>query len=320
LGNLTVGRTWQEKVVLSGNFTIDSPIVVWGYTHLLLIGQVYLASGSECNLLQNKHPETNDVYCTIEGGVWYGNKLGQASHGHGIFWNHSTNPSGVEGWKLNVFRDLTILHCEESGLFVDSQGSAGSIWKFEDIAVGHCLDYGIYIRYVADAMFTRCFHLSAYTYSFYAVWSGTLFMEQMYFDSQPVKLEDVCLVYMNNFVIDAGDNDGPRLILEHCHHGKFSNGILKTDGDGASLYSAISLEGNGNGDSHRNLFKNLECGRVTGTGTRQFVYAINETDSDQNWNVYSNIDGADCSTACLRVLGANSTYCNSTILGDIVTS
>jgi hypothetical protein len=54
------------------------------------------------------------------------------------------------------------------------------------------------------------------------------------------------------------------------------------------------------------VFTNISAGRWWNGGSNNWKYAIEEVDSDQDDNIYSNINGRDCATGALRVLGANS--------------
>ena len=70
---LTSGRTWKEKVVLKGNFTISMPISVPSYSVLEVDGRLTLANGVNDPIL--KASSATDV--EVVGGVLDGNEAGQ---------------------------------------------------------------------------------------------------------------------------------------------------------------------------------------------------------------------------------------------------
>lgn len=87
LANLTVGRTWNETVLLKGPIEINDTLKMPIYTHLIVDGSIKLANNTNKNMLEYLNPNYGK-FIEIEGGYWDGNKTNNAS-GNGIYLNNS---------------------------------------------------------------------------------------------------------------------------------------------------------------------------------------------------------------------------------------
>jgi len=74
LDYLTAGRTWKEKVILNGNFVINSAINVPSYTVIDIRGKITLANGADQNIFMIA-PNLSDI--EIINGEIDGNKANQ---------------------------------------------------------------------------------------------------------------------------------------------------------------------------------------------------------------------------------------------------
>jgi hypothetical protein len=79
LNALTPNRTWKEKVVLKGNFTISNTIKIPSYTILEVQGKLTLANGVNKNMIENSDRKNGNVEIEICGGKLDGNRAGQTS-------------------------------------------------------------------------------------------------------------------------------------------------------------------------------------------------------------------------------------------------
>ncbi len=109
---LTNGRTWYERIVLKGNFTIDSPIQVDSYTILELEGKITLADNSNCNLVENR--TKNVVFVGIYGGTWDGNKARQ-TRGNGFFFSANA-PDNVE--RIDI-ENVELINIKDIGIYLN---------------------------------------------------------------------------------------------------------------------------------------------------------------------------------------------------------
>ena len=84
LGNLTSGRTWYEKVVLKGNFTIDSKIEIPDYTTFdFSQAKITRANSQDDVMLCNEDTTNGGDYITIIGGWLDGNDANNKGNGGG---------------------------------------------------------------------------------------------------------------------------------------------------------------------------------------------------------------------------------------------
>jgi len=80
LAGLTVGRTWQEKVVIMGDITVTAPILVPSNVDIEIFGKITLGNGVNKAIFRNLGWDSSvpydppNVNITIQGGVLDGNK------------------------------------------------------------------------------------------------------------------------------------------------------------------------------------------------------------------------------------------------------
>lgn len=134
LGNLTTGRTWYEKVVCYGNFTLTGgTIKVWNWTEFELIGTMTRGATHDAVMIENYDYSLNfgkSNCIQIHGGRWIGNHGAQsAGTGDSKAVLHVGNAS--ESRLIDVY-DMAI---------VDSSGHG--VW-FERIA--NSMIHDLYVR------------------------------------------------------------------------------------------------------------------------------------------------------------------------------
>jgi len=119
---LTPGRTYKEKIMLRGDFTISSPIIVPSYTTLEFQGKVTVAEGANFepaimsegfDTLTGKNLRGGVVDVEIEGLNLDGNKARQAQ----CF--------GIElyGRRLSL-KDVTVCNCTGDGIWTEWSNSS----------------------------------------------------------------------------------------------------------------------------------------------------------------------------------------------------
>lgn len=77
LNALTAGRTWIEKVLLRGSFTVDAIITVPSYTILEVQGRIKVANNVNVGVLENADSVAGNSHITLLGGVYDGNEANQ---------------------------------------------------------------------------------------------------------------------------------------------------------------------------------------------------------------------------------------------------
>jgi len=147
LNSLTPNRSWKEKVVLKGDFVINSSILIPSYTILdCREAQLKLPSGADYPILKNKNYGDFDEEIEIVGGVFDGNNnvvdrgLIDFKGGSDVG-KHVTNIKVIGGYFKNVKKDgdngrgvwlmpatkCTVAYCrfENCGVAVDITGTHG---------------------------------------------------------------------------------------------------------------------------------------------------------------------------------------------------
>ena len=115
LGNLTAGRTWKEKVVLKGNFTVASRIDLVSYLTFVLDGKITLASGTDTDLIF----ASGKSYIDIIGGIFDHNGANQAS-GSTIYLSRCTNVT-IDGATLQNGHTYNLrLYLVSDSVFINS--------------------------------------------------------------------------------------------------------------------------------------------------------------------------------------------------------
>jgi hypothetical protein len=317
LGNLTVGRTWQEKVLLKGDFTISYPILVSSYTILQIDGKITLANGANCNIIENKHASTYDRDITIIGGVLDGNSANQGSgdyNGIKIVWE--TDPGYSEVLPYIYIQDIKVTNVKQDGINIDLTNIANKYLWITNVQ-SHGDRYGLYIIGVWDVMLEHCF-FEGWTEGVHCENSGSLYINNVYVN-YPVHFRNCAFVTMTNFRVDIGTNDHG-IELDGCWLSAFSNGAVNIFGNnGYNTKAGIELTTSATSNSQYNSFSNIVFSHYHGN-TNSWKYGIEETTGSQDYNAYSALVGYECVTATLRKLGANSKADADSIIGAIVTS
>lgn len=86
LGNLTSGRTWKEKVLLKGDFSIDPIIKMPNYAILELNGKIIQTANKNLTIIQNINWTNGNHDFEIVGGTWDWNRANQGATAGAIIW------------------------------------------------------------------------------------------------------------------------------------------------------------------------------------------------------------------------------------------
>ncbi|MEK7555605.1 MAG: right-handed parallel beta-helix repeat-containing protein [Patescibacteria group bacterium] len=105
MNNLTSGRTWKEKVVVKGNYTIDTSIDIPSYTILELQGRLTIASGTFG--LVNSDTTNGNTDIEIIGGTIDGNYANLINYNNCVFLQNSNNL---------IITGMTIYGCKNEGI------------------------------------------------------------------------------------------------------------------------------------------------------------------------------------------------------------
>jgi len=138
--NLTVSRTWQERVVFVGNpGWINATLRIQAFTIFDLIGQLNLTAASNCDMIVNDADGSD--FITIRGGIWDGNRLNQTAPCHGI---HFSSASANNHF-LKILH-LGVRAINGTGLYLDHFNSS----TVDDANSADCAQYGYYLYVTFD--------------------------------------------------------------------------------------------------------------------------------------------------------------------------
>ena len=315
---LTVGREWQETVLLTGLFTIDSPIQIPNYTHFILQGGITLDNGISCNILENADGAACEV--TIEGGYLYGVDGGAGSYA-GIAWNQT---SDAPYYHRTVNIKNVYIEMGSGGSTVGIYFRSGS-WSYNIIphfsnvkAVGY--SYGIYLYGITDGDFAQIYcgvHDTA-SYAFYLYGGGWSIIDGLNTDG-PVYFYASRGITLANLRVDVMNRNMHGLSLIGTQSCTVSNGAIffANPSGGYNTKSAVRLEKRGTSYpleySLYNSVSNIYCGRAVLTDTGQYwLYGVDEAESSVyvDYNLFSNINANDTLSGN-NVQGTHSNITNS---------
>lgn len=77
INNLTSGRTWKEKILLKGNFTLNYPITIMSNVILELQGKITMGNNSNSQMISGNTKNNFEII----GGNWDGNRTNQSGTG-----------------------------------------------------------------------------------------------------------------------------------------------------------------------------------------------------------------------------------------------
>jgi len=107
IGNLTSGRTWKEKVILKGNFSVTATIRIPSYTILDLHNAKLTATNSlNEDMIKNNDTSNGDSHIEILGGILDLNGDNQDSTCDGIEWTRVEYSRIFDVTLLNSFKGV----------------------------------------------------------------------------------------------------------------------------------------------------------------------------------------------------------------------
>ena len=312
LSNLPSGRDWQAAVLLRGDFTIASTILVYSFTHLTLEGQITLGSGADCDMLQNG--DAKFEYVTIEGGKWHGNYYGQGGNYCGF---NITVTQSSDAWNRRLeILNLDIIEVGKHAIRVRAESGIVGVEPFMDIVTARCPvggGYGIYTSNVGDCVMTNIDAGAQDVPAIFLEANGGGSLTGFRTDGA-VKITYTKVFAVNGFFIDLTNRDLDGIELAHCCNVQIGDGTIRAGSDsGYNTKAGIKIVTGYEDSGLHNQVSNVYIGRNTGaTGTQRFAYGILEVDGtyDPNYNLYCNIDANDTLNGNLLV-GANSSIVNS---------
>jgi len=310
INSLTGGRTWQEKVLLKGNFpALGDTIVLPSYTYLELIGAVKLDDSINKPLIENEHKDEDgeyDLYITVKGGLWDGNKANQAS-GYGFdFRGH--NASYYNAY-IEIL-DLHLMNCKDRGI------NLYYVWansKVNDVRVRYGDGYGIYMHqyvdsFIHNSIFSGTGGPNMYLYSGAGNNFSNIYLGGTTWDSYDAQLM-ISLAHncqWSNIFVDNPNTVGVKIYNDAYQH-KFTNLSITTADYPTAIKHALILD-----DAYRNMFANLFIGKKDPAGAKVWDKGILEQNG-ADYNSYASGIIKDCTNAD-TTLGGNSKLCTDSFV------
>lgn len=296
LGNLTSGRTWQEKVVLSGNFIISSPIYISPFTVLDLTGaKITLAAGSNCDMITTNSSSYNVPFGTVAavevfGGFLDGNEAGQSSTSNII----NFNGNGTTDWSIH---DMILENPYGYCLSLKYLGIVHmhDVMFIAAVANGN----GLYLLYVFDSTFNNLV---------FADWGNSVYLDSgtvtnvfsniFLGGGSGITLNSASKNQFSN--IHAEDSYAGCIQIINGNYNTFSGGMINNpSGVQASSYDGFLLSGT----SNHNIISNFVFSSIP---SAQPKYDVEE----QNTADYNNVVGCILLSG-LHLIGANSGQSNN---------
>lgn len=322
-GSLNPARVSPETITTIGIMSVDIPAYTPTNLNLEIYGNWIAKTGLNNSMIKNANPTTNNYNVSVMGhnAILQGNASGQTSNGYGIeFKNDTTPPDFYANNYINRFnyrvKDLLVQNTRNTCVFVDHSGptdnGTSTTTSLEDVSTWNPNTSvpSLYMKQSPDSRiiggtFDGNTGGATYAIEFESMAFGEF---KINYTNGPIHLLTVrgCTFSVNTADIGTDEHGW---ILEGVWDSVFSNSYFVIHGNGAAnTYDAIRLSTAWSTyPSTDNVFSGIWIGRAwDAAGTRTYRYGINETDSDQDYNTYSGINGRDCATSAINISGANS--------------
>jgi hypothetical protein len=316
-GNLTVGRTSLETVLLRGNFTQTNSFAVSSHTKLVLDGTVTLAAGSNCNQIVNVHPTTYDSDIEIYGGTWDGNGANQVGTSNGLYFVSATDDA-TNG--VTRIHDVTFANSKTNGVTIKNTASYHNPYFVDSVWCANSLEIGMDLDNVVDCVFSNLILQgndgNLRVIAGYCTFSNLYLAGSNYYN---LHIYGTGLQFDNVFCDYNTVNTFYPIYLDGCKWSNFNNFIVRNIGNSNNnTNTAVKVTKSawdGSTYSVGNSFSNF---KFVKTGTADWKYGFEETDdANVDNNQYSNIAGLAVGTATLYLRGAVSKAQHQNIIGTV---
>ncbi|MDD5240069.1 MAG: hypothetical protein PHH61_06440, partial [Candidatus Nanoarchaeia archaeon] len=318
--SLTPGRTSMEKVIVTGNITITAPLTIPRYTTLSGENNCKITKGFNGDMIKEYATATADSII-IENLELDGNYASYT--GSGIVWTLTGTAGGT---KDLIIQNCKIWYTYAHGINIELGGAGGTLApKLYDnnvytMDVGATGKKGLQMKSAAD------FHVDGGHYGV-DTGVGAIYLEGCGAGTiQGIRTDGTVDLYVcrevtvGNVFVDLGNVHRHGMELYDVYMSQFSNIKIRTTGSNAwTDKSAIYLGKDSTAPyASYNSFSNIYAGRIWNeANTDRFAYAITEGNADCDNNQYVNINGHDCVTGALYLLGATSKGQHQNIIGNV---
>jgi hypothetical protein len=243
---------------------------------------------------------------TIQGGSWDGN----TGIGRNDVFHFEVGAAAGYGFDTRglTMEDVTVRHAANYGFYYYVYpGNYSSIYldrvqSRDSTSTGHV---GYYLYGVADSYFTNLYEGDAIN-AFYlaSCFFTTIYTRELVFFGC-----NECT--FNNILSDNADGHG--LWLKACKYNRFNNIYVRQVGNNGT-YSGIKVDNDGLGYGWYSQFNQFMNVYVKGQASYKWLYGLEETDTDENYNVYIGIYTYENCITGIRIMSTQS-MCHSSYNG-----
>ena len=307
LNGLTDGGYQREVVRVVGNIDVDATINI--PSNAVLDGE-----GAYFELVNAVNNDMFDIvdqkYVILKNIIAHGNSANNT--GSVGIWISQTGD--ISDRMVNVFDNIELTDFKSHCIQFDAGGTYTPPYRFTNIWASTFAGgsgFKVYYNGVTDCIFNNC-HFAGTNRDFEFIGVNNLLSNFYLMGKGMTHYGNTN--QMNNFFVDHGTGFIPVLLsnADRCQLNNWT--IRKVTNSDDGTYSAISVAANGGSNSVKNMFNNIT---VFSNVAAKFKYALEETNSSQDYNTYNMIYGLDCKTAAVKKLGSNSKADTDTIQGTV---
>jgi len=297
---LTSGRTWRERVVLKGDFTLYKQsgqtycIKVPTYTILdLTQARLYLADSQDCDIiyLEGAADSSPKEHSEIWGGLIEGNKDNQAS-GHGIV---------IYKGSASIIKDTVINNVKQDGLRYTGENwdEWSGLHRAHNVRIYNCGRYGIYCNYHNDNLFDKCVVQNSGSHNVYLFGIHRLFyVHSIYAGGSSFYLPEGC--------------DGTRLVECDADTPESGQDNIYIGGDRNAIIGGY-VHGHGSSDDGIVLASTASKNQIQNVHISGGNYAVRE-ESGADYNIVTgNVGRNNGQSSPFSKTGSNSIFDNNLV-------
>ena len=296
IDGLTGSRSWLEKVVIKGNFTIGQ-ITIPSYTIIEIHGKLTLAAATNDDMFR---PEDNATNIIIKGGVLNGNKANQTA-GSSFRFSATANESYI------LFEDIEITGFKEHGIQLSSGTSdqirinkceihtndgSGIRAACDEVVITNCEIYsngaaGVLAYQVHNIEVLNCFIHDNVSDGVYLSEVYHSIVENCIFSTNRAGVYILNSSYEN--IVNANtfeDSERQAVYIYQSSRNVVTNNICKNSSqDVDNTYDAIALEDDTTTYSTYNI---VTGNQIYDDAANQSKYGIKEENAGDDYNIIEN--------------------------------
>ena len=319
IAGLTDSRTHMEKIILQGDFTLDTEAIAGeSFLELEIQGKVKLADAADIHLINidEDFPRCIDIH----GGELDGNSAEQTvTTINGI--NIVGDTEVADWWSRSFIHHTNIRDVVKHGISCVLSNGCRTILYLDTVksACGTSQGNGVYCFGMADFAWTNVDLGGNDDDALKMVGCGAGTIAGLRTDGS-VTFQACSQIGVTPIFIDCYNRDVNGVTIYNSSQISLAVGHIRQDASAGYNTKSAVLFLDDAGTCRHNQVTGVYLGRPQPyTATNRWNYGIEENSSfgqTPDSNIFSVLDGSDCITAAIKKLGANST--TSAIIGSVV--